>query len=342
MEHGALAAFDARRGKRRPETGRLTRGRGVDSVLICAATKSNDPIEFAAKISRDRGKVVMVGVTGMDVPRNDYYHKELSLIVSRSYGPGRYDAAYEERGNDYPAGYVRWTSSGIWRRSSTSSPPGSVRPELFTTHRFPIADAEKAYELILGGSEPYLGVILDYPAHGPRPGTDDDAGERKRLGDPDALAGSKRETAASGDATGVSFVGVGNFARGPLLPHSGRSGASAGGAPLRLRALRRVTTGEKFGFRYCTSRLEDLLDDSATDALFIATRHSQHAELASRGSAPRQGGLRREPLAVQWRTAPVAGPHDSRDRRAGDGWVQPAVRPLARGISRNTSLEPVR
>lgn len=297
MEHGALAAFGVLGAKEAGEAGRLTRGRGVDAVLICAATKSNDPIEFAAKISRDRGKVVMVGVTGMDVPRNDYYHKELSLIVSRSYGPGRYDASYEERGNDYPAGYVRWTEQRNLEAFLDLVAAGSVRPELFTTHRFPIADAEKAYELILGGSEPYLGVILDYPAAAPglesTAATNGESNSTTRI----ALAGTRPET-AGGRATGVSFVGVGNFARGTLLPHLRALPGLRHEGLLSASGHSAATTGEKFGFRYCTSRLEDLLDDGATDAVFIATRHSQHAELASQALRAGKAVFVEKPLAV--------------------------------------------
>ncbi len=293
MEQGALAAFGALGAKEAAETARLTRGRGVDAVLICAATKSNNPIEFAANISRDRGKVVMVGVTGMDVPRNDYYHKELTLVVSRSYGPGRYDAAYEEQGHDYPAGYVRWTEQRNLEAFLDLVAAGSVKPELFTTHRFPVADAEAAYKLILEGSEPYLGVVLDYPAPAPSVGTASDRPPGTRI----SLAAATRTTAAAG-TTGISFIGVGNFARGTLLPHLQRIAGVRREGLLSASGHSAATTGEKFGFRYCTSRLQDILDDDATDAVFVATRHSQHAELACQAVAAGKTVFTEKPLAV--------------------------------------------
>ena len=139
MLHGAVAAFQGNRSTDEDAVLELTRGRGADAVLITAATKSNAPVEVAARIARDRAKVVMVGVTGMDLPPQRFFHKELTFIVSRSYGPGRYDPAYEEQGHDYPEGYVRWTQQRKDSRSvSDLVADGKVRPEALTTHRFPI------------------------------------------------------------------------------------------------------------------------------------------------------------------------------------------------------------
>ncbi|NQT13403.1 MAG: zinc-binding alcohol dehydrogenase, partial [Planctomycetes bacterium] len=142
----------------------FTRGRGADAILITAATRSNEPIEMAAEMARHRARVVMVGITGMDVPRKPYYEKELTLVVSCSYGPGRYDPQYEEHGHDYPAGHVRWTENRNIEAFIDMVAAGSVRPEMLTTHRFDIGEAESAFELIFANREPHLGVVLTYPA----------------------------------------------------------------------------------------------------------------------------------------------------------------------------------
>src|SRR5204862_7034467 len=132
--------------------------------LITAATKSAEPIELAAELARDRARVVVVGLVGMDVPRDMFYAKEIELRLSRSYGPGRYDAQYEENGTDYPIGYVRWTEKRNMEAFLRLIAEGKVNTGLLTTHRFTIGQATEAYDLILKGGERYCGVGLDYPA----------------------------------------------------------------------------------------------------------------------------------------------------------------------------------
>src|SRR6476646_6835694 len=136
---------------------KLTGGRGADAVLITAATDSNQPVELAGKISRVKGRVVIVGMTGLDIPRQPFYMRELSLTVSMSYGPGRYDPDYEERGNDYPFGYVRWTEKRNIEAFLGLISSGSIKLNKLISHRFPIDQAERAYQLISGeSSEPYI------------------------------------------------------------------------------------------------------------------------------------------------------------------------------------------
>src|SRR5829696_4218809 len=140
-----------------------SRGRGADAVLITAATASNQPVELAGEISRVKGRVVAVGMVGMDVPRNLYFKRELSLTVSMSYGPGRYDPEYEERGHDYPFAYVRWTENRNIEAFLDLLAAGRVNVERLITHRFPIEEGERAYHLIGGETkEPYLGIVLQY------------------------------------------------------------------------------------------------------------------------------------------------------------------------------------
>src|SRR6266851_7224365 len=139
-------------------------GRGADAILIAAAAASSDPVQLAPALARDRAVVVAVGMIGMDVPRNAYYEKELQVRLSRSYGPGRYDRTYEEHGIDYPLGYVRWTEQRNMEAFLDLVAAGRVQPSRLVTHRFGIADAERAYQVVTGAiAEPYLGILLKYP-----------------------------------------------------------------------------------------------------------------------------------------------------------------------------------
>ena len=262
-----------------------TRGRGVDAVLICAATKSNAPVEQAAHIARDRARVVMVGVTGMDLPRTEYYHKELTFIVSRSYGPGRYDANYEERGHDYPIGHVRWTEQRNLEAFLDLVAAGSVKPDVLTTHRFAIADAEKAYEMILTGSEPHLGVLLTYPEA-------DTAGDPKRIAVP-----MQADADAVDDGVGVSFVGAGNFARGTLLRHLAKLPVEHRGVVTSSGASA-VSAAKRFGFAFVTGEASELLGDEQTDLVFVTTRHSEHARQVANVLNAGKAVFCEKPLAV--------------------------------------------
>lgn len=263
-----------------------TRGRGVDAILITAATASNAPIELAARIARDRARVVMVGVTGMEIPRKPYFEKELTFLVSRSYGPGRYDPQYEEHGHDYPAGYVRWTEQRNLEAFLDLVAAGTVRPEPLTTHHFAIGDAEQAFELILTGREPYLGVVLTYPQ------------PAEKVPEPVCIP---LKTAPRPSYTGkvrVSFLGAGSFAQSVLLPNLAklpqvefRGVATASGLTAR-------SAGKKFGFAYCTSSTDEILGDDQTDLVFIATRHSQHAELVCRALDAGKAVFVEKPLAI--------------------------------------------
>jgi len=305
---GAVAAYAGEGPAIEEAVLKVTRGRGVAAVLITAATESNTPVELAARIARDRAKVVMVGVTGMDIPRNDYYHKELTFIVSRSYGPGRYDTQFEEKGHDYPIGYVRWTEQRNLEAFLDLCSLGAIKPETLTTHRFPIADAVQAYEMILEGKEPYLGVVLEYPALCE---ATDGAGKiayptgteavgqtilsvpsSKVLLKPNASTSSKPGT------VGVSFIGAGNFARGVLLKNlQSLPGVEYRGI-LTASGQSAVSAGSKYGFAFCTSEVNEILSDAATAAVFIATRHSQHAELVVKALNAGKAVFVEKPLAV--------------------------------------------
>jgi polar amino acid transport system substrate-binding protein len=157
----SVAAGDA---EARAECTRFTGGRGADSIIITAGTKSDGPVELAAEIARDRARVVVVGLVGMNVPRHTFFSKELELRLSRSYGPGRYDPAYEEKGNDYPPGYVRWTEKRNMEAFLHLVAEGKVNTDILTTHRFKVEQAADAYGMILSGDGGRrCGVVIEYP-----------------------------------------------------------------------------------------------------------------------------------------------------------------------------------
>ncbi len=240
-----------------------TRGRGADAVLITAATSSNEPIEMAGAISRAKGRVVAVGLVGLDVPRQAFYEGELTLKISMSYGPGRYDPEYEEGGHDYPFPYVRWTEQRNIEAFLDLVAEKRIDVAPLISHRFPIAEAERAYDLISSATETYLGVVLSY----------DTEAKLSR-----AVEFRKHKAAASDIRLGV--IGAGNYVTSKLLPQfkaagvNFRSIASASGTSAR-------DAGEKFGFAQAVSGADEVLADKDANLIVIGTRHDSHAELAA-------------------------------------------------------------
>jgi predicted dehydrogenase/threonine dehydrogenase-like Zn-dependent dehydrogenase len=278
------------------EAGRsFTRGQGFDVVLICADASSNDPIELAGILSRDRGRVIAIGAVGLSIPRKIYYEKELFFQVSRSYGPGRYDPGYEERGQDYPPGYVRWTEGRNLEAFVDLLAGGRLDVTPFITHRFPIDDATQAYELITGKRrEPFLGVLITYPQTGweseeaGRP-----AGSRILLpGKPSA----KRQV--RGDLC-LGVLGAGNYATAVFLPTIGKAGgvkkvvvASASGLSARHAA-------GKFGFESASSSEAEILESPEVNLVAILTRHNQHARQALAALRAGKHVYCEKPLAIR-------------------------------------------
>jgi predicted dehydrogenase len=242
-----------------------TEGKGVDAVLITAATHGNAPVELAGDIVRDRGRVVAVGAVGLQIPRKTYYEKELSVYISRSCGPGRYDPEYEEKGRDYPIGYVRWTENRNMQAFLQLMADGQLNVRDLITHRFPIEQADKAYELISGKlSQSFVGVVITYP---PSPS----CARRIEL-NPKSVANGPRVEQVT-----VGMLGAGNFANAILLPAlkslptvSLVGLATASGATARAAAKR-------FGFRYCTSDDQELFRNPEINTIVVATRHHLHA-----------------------------------------------------------------
>jgi len=241
----------------------LTGGHGVDGVLVCAGTSSNGPIELCGAVTRSKGRVIVVGAVKMDIPREDYFKKEISIVISRSYGPGRYDPHYEERGNDYPLPYVRFTEQRNMQAFLELVAQGKVDVRSLITHRFTVDDAPSAYSLIEGEKrEPYLGIVISYSAEPVLPSV------------------SRIEVGArpvDRSRIGVSFFGAGNYATATLLP------PMKDNAELEFRGLvtasGRTAQGvaKQFGFGYCAGNFGDLLGED-TDVVVVTTRHDSHAQ----------------------------------------------------------------
>jgi predicted dehydrogenase/threonine dehydrogenase-like Zn-dependent dehydrogenase len=267
----------------------FTAGRGFDVVLICADTLSNDPVELAAVIARDRARIVATGAVGLTFPRKLYYEKELSFINSRSYGPGRYDPSYEENARDYPIGYVRWTEGRNFEAVVDLLAGGRLQVQPLVTHRFPIEKAAAAYELITGKMEqPFLGVLLTYP-----PDTETASQVVSFNPLPSNPEGLVR----------LGVLGAGLFANATLLPALKKIHAielvgiaSAGGLHARHFA-------EKFGFAYATSNVDEILDDPRINTVAILTRHDTHAGLVVKALQAGKHVFVEKPLAItsaQW------------------------------------------
>lgn len=270
----------------------FTAGYGADGVIIAAATKSSDPLSLAGEITRDRSRIVMIGETGMNVPRAPYYMKELELKLSRSYGPGRYDPSFEEQGNDYPIGYVRWTENRNMREFIKLVGEKKVDVRGLTTHKFHIEEGEKAYALISGKSaEKYIGILLQY---------DQETG-RSSASHPKAISssGARPESAPfRARPLNVGFIGAGSFAQSNLLP------ALAGISNVSLQTVctssgvTAKSAQNQFGFSGITTNADDIISDTNIGTVFIATRHNLHASLALRSLKSGKNVFVEKPLAL--------------------------------------------
>ena len=240
-----------------------SRGNGVDVVLITAETTSSDPVNLAARVARDRAVVVAVGTVGLGLERKLYYEKELDFRIPRSYGPGRYDTAYEQKGRDYPIGYVRWTETRNMEAFLQLIAEGKLNLKPLITHRFPIERAQSAYEIISGTSEPFLGVLITYET------------PPMEMSTLELVARPHARNSAKEVAVGV--LGAGSFATTTLFPAIKQvegirllGVCAANGSHARYAA-------EKFAFAYCTTDEEQVLGNAETNTVVIATRHHLHA-----------------------------------------------------------------
>lgn len=261
---------------------RYSRGRGVDAVIITASTKSNEPVHQAALMCRKRGRIVLVGVTGLELSRADFFEKELTFQVSCSYGPGRYDPSYEEKGQDYPFGFVRWTEQRNFEAVLDMMADGRLNVKPLISHRFSIDDAENAYSVV-GGSESSLGILLDYPVDSSRT-------DCRTI----ALPASNTVAALKVSA---SFIGSGNYATAVLIPAFKGTGA-------RLRSVASsagvsgVHAAKKFGFEQTTTDTNSLFVDPETTALVVTTRHDSHAGFVRKALAAGKHVFVEKPLCL--------------------------------------------
>lgn len=260
----------------------FSRGQGIDGVIIAASTQSNEPVKQAAQMLRKRGRIILVGVAGLDIDRADFYEKEISFQVSCSYGPGRYDPSYEEGGNDYPLGFVRWTEKRNFEAILDMMADGRLQTEALVTSRFDFNDAEAAYES-LTRDKTGLGLLLNYPT--PLP-------SRMARRVTHALV----ETTASATAN-IGVIGAGNYASRVLIP-------AFKGLDVQLRCI--STSGglsgaiiaEKFGIESAVSDNEMIFSDAEINSVVIATRHDSHAKLAVRALEAGKHVFVEKPLGI--------------------------------------------
>lgn len=271
----------------------FTGGRGADAVIITAATPSNGPIESAADMSRHKGRVVAVGLVGMNVPRDAFYRKELDLRLSMSYGPGRYDPSYEEGGNDYPYAYVRFTEQRNMESFLYLVQQGAVTPAELVTHRFAFDDALDAYALLEGKlpedskiDPRYLGILLEYPEDAPLERT-------LQVAEPKQAAGT------GGNTVGVGFIGAGGFAKGVLLPHLTKLDGMKLTGVCTSTGKSAKQTADRFQFGLATTDSAELLGNADTEAVFIATRHASHASLAAKSLRAGKHVFVEKPLCIR-------------------------------------------
>jgi predicted dehydrogenase/threonine dehydrogenase-like Zn-dependent dehydrogenase len=262
----------------------MTAGLGADAVLICAAAKSDEPMQQAAAISRLKGRVVIVGDVGMHLERRPFFEKELSVVVSRSYGPGRYDPTYEIHGRDYPAAYVRWTEGRNMQSFLELVARRDVAVEPLITHRFPIEEAESAYQVVTGERpEPAIAIVLAY---------NDEAPTASRIELNPARSSVTRDSVRCG------IIGAGQFARGVLLPALVAQDGVHVHAVCTASGLTSRHVGSRYQARYATSDAAEIFADPDVDAVVIATRHDQHAGLAAAGLRAGKAVFVEKPLAL--------------------------------------------
>jgi threonine dehydrogenase-like Zn-dependent dehydrogenase/predicted dehydrogenase len=263
-----------------------TRGTGVDGVLITASSRSHEIVHQAATMCRKRGRIVLVGVTGLNLQRADFYEKELTFQVSCSYGPGRYDDAYEQKGLDYPIGFVRWTEQRNFQAVLELMAQGKLETMPLVSHRFAFDRALEGYEAV--GNEAALGILLEYP----RVEQDRDARPARTIPAPG------RVPAAGPGDTGIAFIGAGSFTTRMLLPLLPRTGV-ARRTIVSSSGVSAAHAAKKFGFAQASSDSREVLRDNSVQAVFITTPHNSHARLVCDALAAGKHVFVEKPLALQ-------------------------------------------
>lgn len=268
-EHFASLALQRNTSGIEKQIEEYTNGLGVDAVIIAAATDTADPVNFAGSISRKKGKVVILGAVPTNFDRDPYwYKKELELRMSCSYGPGRYDLNYEEKGIDYPAAYVRWTEKRNMEAFQQLLVENRIKIDYLTTHEFNLEDAPKAYDMIVAKTEPYRGVVLKY-----------NTGKHIQLQNKVTISNPKPLSKIN-----IGFIGAGSYAQGNLLPNISKNNSDiACKGVLTNTGTSSKRVAERFHFEFCTSSEKDIIENNDINTLFIATRHDSHAGYVLKG-----------------------------------------------------------
>ncbi|MGQ9689226.1 MAG: bi-domain-containing oxidoreductase, partial [Desulfobaccales bacterium] len=266
----------------------FTGGLGCDAVIITAATTSLDPINFAGAIARKRGRIVIVGnvPTGFDREPH-FYKKELEVRMSCSYGPGRYDPVYEEKGVDYPAAYVRWTEKRNMEAFQELLAAKKIDVGFLTTHVFPLEEAPRAYDLILQKTEPVVGILIEYD----RAKSYEDVAGKVRVRTPASLR--------SPGTVVIGFIGAGSYAQSHLLPNLPKDGRITLKGVLTASGTSSRSVAERFGFEFCTSDQKEILENPEINTVFIATRHDSHADLVLKALKAGKHAFVEKPLCLR-------------------------------------------
>ncbi|WP_406170979.1 bi-domain-containing oxidoreductase [Streptomyces canus] len=290
---GAAACGDPGSAAVETAVAELTGGHGVDQVYLAAGGGSNQPVELAARLCRDRGRVVDIGKCRLDLPWNAYYEKELDVRFSRSYGPGRYDPEYELEGRDYPIGYVRWTERRNLACFLDLLARGRVDVEPLISHVAAFDDAVETYQRLKDGELKAVAVLFRYP---------DQAGEAEEAAAPTvavpAVNVQRSQARAAKTPVRLAFVGAGNYATSMLLPHLAQREGVELSTVVTTTSLSAANAQRKFGFAEATTDLDAVLGDKSIDAVFVVTRHSSHAELTRQALLAGKTVFVEKPLAL--------------------------------------------
>jgi predicted dehydrogenase/threonine dehydrogenase-like Zn-dependent dehydrogenase len=243
---------------------KFTGGIGCDAVIITAASSSLDPVNFAGAISRKRGKIIIVGAvpTGFDREPH-FYKKELELKMSCSYGPGRYDPLYEEKGIDYPVAYVRWTEKRNMQAFQELILNGKINVDYLTTHVVKLENAPEIYDMMMSKSEPFIGILIEY--------------DKSKKFEKNIIKIGQQRTAEA-QSCGIGFIGAGSYAQSHLLPNVPKNKKVVFEGVMTSTGVSSRSVAERFGFGFCTENVNDILSNDRINTVFIATRHDSHAQ----------------------------------------------------------------
>ena len=295
IQNGAYFASIADKTNFEEEISSLTNGHGCDSVIITTGTSSNDPVVLAGKIARDRAKVVDIGITKMDLPWDLYYHKELDFRFSRSYGPGRYDPNYEEKGFDYPIGYVRWTETRNMMSILQLLKDGAMSFSGLITHEYNFLQSPRLFADMKTSSDDFLGVILKY--------------EKNSKDDIRKVTLENAQIIRS-DQVNIGVIGAGNYASTMLIPFLSDQKETNLIGIATATGINASDKARKFGFNYATTDYNEILNDQAISSVLIATRHNQHAKMVMDALGVGKHVYVEKPLAITLKDlATISGLH---------------------------------